>query len=125
METGSMSSGHWIKITKGLPNKPAMAQIRRWCNCTKAEAFLAFFELYCHFDDLTADGFIQYFTKDDADEASGGIKGFGAALESVGWMVFQPEGAWVIEWEKHNGRSAKARSMNSNRQNRFQSKGRG
>jgi hypothetical protein len=118
-----MSSEHWIKVMKGTPNKPAMAEIRRWCNCTKAEAFLAFFELYCYFDDVTADGFIPFFRKEDAVER-GGLPGLGDALEAVGWMTFHPDGARVIGWEKHNGKSAKARLLNSERQNRFKSKGR-
>ena len=118
-----MSSEHWIKVMKGTPNKPAMAEIRRWCGCTKAEAVLAFFELYCYFDDVTANGFIPFFSKEDAVER-GGLAGLGDALEAVNWMTFLPEGAWVTDWEKHNGKSAKARMLNSERQNRFQSKGR-
>jgi hypothetical protein len=39
-------------------------------------------------------------------------------------MTFHPDGARVIGWEKHNGKSAKARLLNSERQNRYQSKGR-
>jgi hypothetical protein len=118
-----MSSEHWIKVMKGTPNKPAMAEIRRWCQCTKAEAFLAFFELYCHFDDLTADGSIPFFRKEDADEI-GCLNGLGNALEAVGWMTFHTGGATVIDWEKHNGKSAKKRMIDSERQNRCRGKGR-
>jgi len=116
-----MSSGHWIKITKNLPSKPAMAEIRRLCGCTKAEAFLAFFELYCYFDDVTADGCIPFFRKEDADERSG-LEGFGAAIEAVGWMTFHAGEARVIGWEKHNGKSAKARMLHSESQNRWRGK---
>ena len=118
-----MSCEHWIKVMKGTPNKPVMAEIRRRCKCSKADAFLAFFELYCYFDDVTADGDIPFFKKLDADER-GGLDGLGDALEAVGWMTFQPVGATVTDWEKHNGKSAKARMLNSERQNRFQAKGR-
>jgi hypothetical protein len=121
-EITHMSSGHWIKILKGTPNKPAMAEIRRWCECTKAEAFLAFFELYSYFDDVTADGFIPFFRKEDADER-GGLSDLGNALEAIGWITFHPEGARVIDWEKHNGKSAKKRLLDSERQNRCRGKG--
>jgi hypothetical protein len=118
-----MSSEHWIKVMKGTPNKPAMAEIRRWCDCSKAEAFLAFFELYCYFDDVSADGHIPFFNKLDVDER-GGRDNLGDALEAVGWMTFNDEGAWVIGWEKHNGKSAKKRMLNSESHNRCRDKGR-
>ncbi len=116
-----MSNEHWIKVMKGTPNKPVMAEIRRWCGCTKAEAFLAFFELYSYFDGVTADGFIPFFRKEDADER-GGLAGLGGAMEAVGWMTFHSDGARVIGWEKHNGKSAKKRLLDSERQNRCRSK---
>jgi hypothetical protein len=37
-------------------------------------------------------------------------------------MTFHTEGARVIDWEKHNGKSAKARMLHSERQNRYKAK---
>jgi len=116
-----MSAGHWMKVMKGTPKKAALSEIRRYCGCSKGDAFLAFFEMYCYFDDATADGFVAFFRKEDADEITG-IKGFGEALEVVGWVRFDSDGARIYDWEKHNGRSAKRRILDSERQNRCRSK---
>jgi hypothetical protein len=113
-EITCMSSGQWIKITKNLPEKPAMGEVRRFCGCTKAEAFLAFFVLFCYFDDVTADGFVPFCRKSDVDERTG-IDGFGGALEAVGWLTFHADGARIVGWEKHNGKSAKRRLVESER----------
>ena len=58
----------WIKIETHTPDKAELRQIARLCNCTKADAFLAFFRVYVWLDEQTEDGYVDYFTPADADE---------------------------------------------------------
>jgi hypothetical protein len=116
-----MSNSHWIKVVKSTPEKPELNEISRFCHCSKAEAFLAFFKLFCYLDAVTADGFVPFLRKDDVVAVSG-LPDMGGAMEAVGWMTFHADGARVIDWEHHNGSSAKKRLMASARQNRWRGK---
>ncbi|MEI8290762.1 MAG: hypothetical protein WCH99_14945 [Verrucomicrobiota bacterium] len=108
----------WIKIETHTPDKAELRQIARLCNCTKADAFLAFFRVFVWLDEQTEDGHVDYFTPADADEI-GGLPGLGTALESVHWIMFSPGGAVVANWERHNGKSAKKRIIEAERSRRY------
>jgi hypothetical protein len=99
-----------IKVMKGTPDRPEMAEMGRHCGTSQSETFLAFFELSCHFDTVGKDGFIPSFRKVDADKITG-IDGFGAALEFVGWVTFRDEGAKLNEWKKHGENTPKQRVL--------------
>ncbi len=53
---------NWIKIETYTPDKAELRQIARLCNCTKADAFLAFFRIYVWLDEQTEDGHVEFFT---------------------------------------------------------------
>jgi hypothetical protein len=43
-------------------------------------------------------------------------------MERAGWLVFHPNGGLAVsKWERHNGRSAKRRAMDRQRQTRRRS----
>lgn len=105
----------WIKIEKGTPAKGEIRTIARLCGVSRGDAFLGWFRLWCVLDDqVGADGFLANYTAADADEDSG-LHGIGKALEAVGWCVFSPTGCSVINWSRHNGKSAKQRALLSRR----------
>jgi DNA replication protein DnaT len=104
----------WIKIETHTPDKAEIRQIARLCHCTKAEAFLAFFRVFVWLDEETDDGHVEFFTAEDADDIAG-LKGFGEALQEVGWIMFSPRGAVVSNWDRHNGQSAKRRCLDAER----------
>lgn len=110
-----MSTTHWIKVKKMLPDSPKMRAISRICECSTAEAFLGWFKLYCYFDSHTADGKVEYFGASDIDYVSG-LPKLGEALETVGWVKFNAQDCMILDWEKHNGHSAKHRLLQSERQ---------
>ena len=112
---------NWIKIETHTPEKAELRQIARLCHCSKAEAFLAFFQVYVWLDEQTEDGHVDFFTPEDADEI-GGLPGLGKALESVRWILFSPSGAMVSNWERHNGQSAKRRCLDAERSRRHRDK---
>ena len=108
----------WIKIETHTPDKAELRQIARLCNCSKADAFLAFFRVFVWLDEQTEDGHVDYFTTADADEI-GGLPGLGNALEAVRWITFSPAGAVVSNWDRHNGSSAKKRIIEAERSRRY------
>ena len=104
----------WIKVETHTPDKAEIRHIARLCGCTRAEAFLAFFRVFVWLDEQTDDGHVDFFTPEDADEI-GGLEGFGAALQEVGWITFGRAGAVVSNWDRHNGQSAKRRCLDAER----------
>ena len=112
----------WIKVETHTPDKTEIRHIARRCHCTKAEAFLAFFRVFVWLDEQTDDGHVEFFTPEDADEITG-LPGFGEALQEVRWIVFSPTGAVVSNWDRHNGKSAKARCLAYERKLRERARG--
>jgi hypothetical protein len=107
----------WIKVESSTPDKPELRQIAKLCGVSRPEAFTAFFRFFCWADENTEDGFLRFFDLADADEESH-LAGFGAALSSVGWAVFTTEGMQIVNWDLHNGNSAKKRCLTAERVNR-------
>ena len=101
-------AGDWIKIEKATPDKPEIRQMARLTRASKGDTFAAFFRFYAWADEQTNSGLIKFIGPEDVDQISG-LVGFGKALEEVGWISFSETGAVITNWERHNGRSAKAR----------------
>lgn len=104
----------WIKIETGTPDKPELRAAARTCRTTPASAFLAFFRLWSYFDEHSEDGHIAGFAPQDADEIAR-LPGFGNALGSAGWLVFDNHGVTIANWDRHNGKSAKRRAIDTER----------
>ena len=109
---------NWIKIETHTPNKAEIRHIARLCDCSQAEAFLAFFRVLVWLDEQTEDGQVDFFTAEDADDIAG-LSGFGEALAEVRWIIFGPGGAVVANWDRHNGQSAKRRCLDAERSRRL------
>ena len=107
----------WIKIETHTPDKAEIRHMARLCHCSQAEAFLAFFRVLVWLDEQTEDGQVDFFTAEDADDIAG-VKGIGAALAEVRWIMFGPGGAVVANWDRHNGQSAKRRCLDAERSRR-------
>ena len=105
----------WIKIEKCTPQKPELRQAAKRCGVSPMEAFGAFFLLWSYFDTHCEDGFIPGMTPDDADEIAG-LAGFADTLADAGWIIFDPMGLTISNWDRHNGKSAKARILKNRRQ---------
>jgi hypothetical protein len=58
--------------------------------------------------DKNADGFLRGYTLGEIDRRTG-TPGFGAALESIGWVEETPEGLVLKRFAQHNGKSTKTR----------------
>ena len=101
--------GNWIKVDVETPYKPAIGAIMERTGCGRGDAFLAWFNLYVWFDQITADGLV-HCTRADID-AKAGLPGAAQALEESGWLAFGAGGCQIVNWYEHNGKSAKARAV--------------
>ena len=113
---------HWIKVEITTPDKPEIVAAARICGTIDEVAFTAFFRLWVYFDSHTATGFLPGITIADLDKRAG-LKGFGKAMEQVGWIVEDARGISITNWERHNGDSAKSRALNQKRMQRNRAKG--
>jgi hypothetical protein len=119
MEVDAMA---WLKVEAETPEKPELLHVQDVCGCGEGDAFLAWFRLWRWFDAMTADGCVPDATKTVCDRVAR-LPGISAALETVGWLEFQPEGGvQVLGWDKHNGNSAKKRLEDAMRKRRTRSK---
>jgi len=116
-----MSTSNWIAVQKHTPRKPMIRHIARHCKCSRGDAFLAWFLLWSFFDEQTADGFIPFYTKDDADEEAG-LDGIGEALDGK-WLIFDKTGCMIVKWDRHNGKSAKRRALDAERKRQKRAQG--
>ena len=114
----------WIKVEKTTPDKIEMRQIARACAVSLGVAFAAWFRLWCYLDSHTADGEVKNLTPADCDDVAR-LPGIGNALSvdgGCGWIVFHATGASIVNWDRHNGKSAKKRAMTNRRVSRWRDK---
>ena len=105
----------WIKIEKATIDKPEIRHVARICGVTPGEAFAACFRLWAWMDEATADGTMPMTTAEDLDEVAR-LQGIAQALAQAGWLeLHKPAGVTVMNWERHNGASAKRRALDAKR----------
>ncbi len=112
----------WIKIETTLPQKPETIKISAILKKKPSEVVGALVVLWCLTDGLTEDGFLKYYGRKEIDAAVG-VRGFCAALEAVGWIELGVDGARLVNYGKHNGRSAKCRAETARRVGRRRARG--
>lgn len=107
---------NWIKVDVNTPHKPAIGSIMDHTGASRAEAFLAWFTLWCWLDMQTADGRLSA-TRQEIDRVAG-LTGTADALVACGWLIFAGSQVSVVNWHEHNGASAKARALAAKRKAR-------
>ena len=112
----------WIKIETTLPQKPEVVKISAILQKKSAEVVGGLVLRWCLTDGRTEDGFLRFYGRREIDRAVG-LKGFCSALEQVGWIQLEADGARLVNYEKHNGRSAKKRAETARRVGRHRAKG--
>ena len=113
---------NWIKWEKGVWRKPEIWSTARLLQVTPAQAVLYWFRVWEWADDLTIDGWIAGITRADVDDIAGKI-GFAAAGEDVHWLKFEDDGLFLANFDRHNGKSAKRRAVNAERQRLYRDAG--
>ena len=107
-------AGDWIKMRGNLWDDPRIAAICDACDCGEAQAIGALYWLWATADQHTEDGLMPGLTLRQIDRKTG-VPGFGAALESIGWIQASEEGVTLTRFDEHNGASAKRRCMEAQR----------
>ena len=111
----------WIKVETNTPEKPEIKKLARDCRVDNATAFLAWFRLWRYLDATTDDGLIPHLTMDDCDDEAR-LPGIGQVMADVHWIEFTDAGALVMNWDRHNGRSAKSRALHAVKQAEYRKK---
>lgn len=107
-------AGEWIKMRTNLWDDP---RVMRLCDETdQAEATIigGLYWLWAAADEHSEDGIMSGLTLRAIDRKTG-IKGFGQSLCEIGWLADHPEGVRLVNFDDHNGSSAKKRCQTAKR----------
>jgi hypothetical protein len=107
-------AGDWIKMRGNLWDDPRVAKIVDLTDSSEAAVIGALYWLWATADQHTEDGVMQGLTTRGIDRKTG-VKGFGDALVAIGWLADHADGVRIIDFEKHNGTSAKKRCQTAKR----------
>lgn len=107
-------AGDWIKMRGNLWDDPRVSKL---CDVTdQPEAMIvgALFWLWATADQHTEDGLLPGLTLRQIDRKTG-VQGFGEALCGIGWLADHPDGVRIVNFDEHNGASAKRRCTDAQR----------
>lgn len=107
-------AGDWIKMRGNLWDDPRVARICDITNQSEAAVIGALYWLWATADQHTEDGVMPGLTLRQIDRKTG-VQGFGQALCDIGWLVDNSEGVRIVNFEEHNGTSAKRRATDAQR----------
>lgn len=107
-------AGDWIKMRCNLWDDPRVSGLADATKTKEATIIGGLYWLWATADQHTQDGFLQGMTLQTIDRKTG-IKGFGYALESIGWAIEVEGGVTLPRFQEHNGASAKERAQTAKR----------
>lgn len=108
---------NWIKIMTTLPRSRAVFALARALKCKRHAALGLAVEWLCWLDENSADGETGMLDAEISDML--GWQGAAEALSSIGWISHGEDGCVVaVDFEGHNGESAKKRAMDAKRKER-------
>jgi hypothetical protein len=103
-------AGDWIKMRHDLGSDPAVIRIRRATGVDVDAVVGKLHRLWSWADTHTSDGLAAGLDADWVDELAG-VSGFAAAMQDAGWLQVDAAGVRFLNFERHNGQPAKARSL--------------
>lgn len=110
-------AGDWIKMRTCLGTHPAVVRIMSALKADRLRVVGGLFAVWCLFDAHSEDGSLSGYTLEAVDDLIG-WPGFAAAMTGAGWLVSDESGIAAVDFEEHNGQSAKRRAMESDRKRR-------
>jgi hypothetical protein len=108
-------AGEWIKMRIDLRNDPTVFRLAKASKLDRLSVVGRLWALWAWADAHAVDGRVDDASAEDVDEICE-KRGFAGALVAVGWLSIDPDGITIPGHEKHNGESAKERSMKNARQ---------
>lgn len=113
-------SQDWLKVEKITPSKPEVRAIAAILGISRFDAFGRLFEVWSYFDGNSTDGCVRFADRTTVDDIAG-VAGFAYAMVQVGWLLERNGRLTVPNFNRHNGESAKQRSLAALRQSRRRS----
>lgn len=107
-------AGDWIKMRGNLWDDPRVSKLCDLTDQSEAAIVGGLYWLWAAADQHTEDGVMPGLTLRQIDRKTG-IKGFGAALCAIGWLEDRADGVCIVNFEEHNGTSAKRRCTDAQR----------
>jgi len=101
-------------MRSNLWDDPRIAKICDITNKREAEVIGGLYWIWSMADDQSTDGRLEGLSLGAIDRKTG-IKGLGAALVKIGWILESEDGVEIARFDEHNGASAKRRSTEAKR----------
>lgn len=117
-------AGDWLKWSKGFGRKREVLACASKLGVHRRHVAGLLMEVFEWADDNTTDGHVKGATASDID-AVVDCPGTAAVLVDVGWLRITEKGVTFVNFDRHNGQTAKTRALTSVRvkRNRNASKG--
>jgi len=107
-------AGEWIKMRTNLWDDPRVSSLCDLTDQPEAMVVGGLYWLWAMADEHSEDGFLPGMTLRAIDRKTG-VAGLGDALVQIGWVSASEDGVRVINFDEHNGASAKRRCMEAKR----------
>lgn len=107
-------AGDWIKMRGNLWDDPRVSRLVDLTDSSEAAVIGALYWLWATADQHTEDGIMPGLSLRQIDRKTG-VKGIGDAMVAIGWLADHPDGVRIINFEDHNGASAKKRAQTAKR----------
>lgn len=107
-------SGNWIKMGVGLRTHPKVVRMASALKADRLRVIGGLHAVWSIFDAHTDDGFLEGYDARTIDEDLA-WRGFAKAMQDVGWLEIDGDGAHVPDYAEHNGATAKRRAMETRR----------
>ena len=108
-------AGDWIKFQIDTPDKPEVLAIASRLNIDPDAVVGKLIRIWSWFDKHTVDGNAESVTISFLDRLTG-VTGFGEQMIFVGWIEQNGSILKMVNFEFHNGKSAKSRALGKDRQ---------
>lgn len=107
-------AGDWIKVEHVTPGKPEMDLLADILDLPVDQILGILIRLWIWADQQTLDGNASRVTKSAIDRRAG-VSGFADAMIDVGWLIADTTGICFVNFERHNGQTAKTRALTAKR----------
>jgi hypothetical protein len=111
-------AGEWIKMRSDLHDDPAVFRIASILKIDKFSVVGRLHTFWSWIDRHSVDGHVDGAASSDVDEIVR-LDGFADALLQVRWLQADDDGLSIPRFERHNGDSAKNRTLKNQRQARW------
>ena len=106
----------WLKVEVQTPDKPEVFDIADQLGIDPDAAFGKCFRIWSWFDAHTTNGKPNGVgVSDSLLDRVAGVSGFAKAMYSAGWLEYDGECYGMVNFDVHNGESAKQRAMTAKR----------